>query len=172
MHAIAWFSQLKTIALVGSMGLLGACQSLPQSALNLKDVSLAQGQTVSAPDQKKLERERVSIQSILEPPQSSLSPENQTGTPLVLQGRITQVAPFLTGVAYELTDETGKIWVVSEQKDSGFLASSDPLDNGNTSVFWVMGMPRYEPITAGGQDWGETYFQEQSRFQSNSRDAN
>lgn len=172
MHSIAWFSQLKTIALVGSMGLLGACQSLPQSALDLKDGSLVQGQTVNAPDQRKLERERVSIQSILDAPQSSLSPENQTGTPLVLQGRITQVAPFLTGVAYELTDETGKIWVVSEQKDSSLLASSDPLANGNTSVFWVMGTPRYEPIAAGGQDWGETYLQEQSRFQSNTSETN
>jgi hypothetical protein len=167
---VPWFSivkTIKTIALVGSMGLLSACQSLPQSAFHLNDASLAQGESLSAQDRANLEQERVSIQSILDSPKQSFSPENSPGTAFVLQGTITQVAPFLTGVAYQLTDETGKIWVVSDKETQNLLAISDPLANSNPPVFWVIGTPRYESISAGGKDWGETYLQEQSRFQTN-----
>jgi hypothetical protein len=158
---------VKTIAVVGSLGLLNACQSLPQSAFHLNDASLAQGESLTAQDRAKLEQERVSIQSILDSPKQSFSAGDQTSQAFVLQGTITQVAPFLTGVAYQLADETGKIWVVSDKENSNLSAISDPLANANTPIFWVIGVPRYESIAAGGQDWGEIYLEEQSRFQTN-----
>jgi hypothetical protein len=173
MGRIAWFRPLplfpviKTIALVGSLGLFSGCQSLPQSAFHLNDQSLAQGESLTEQERTKLERERVSIQSIVDAPQGAFTLENQTSTAFVLQGTITQVVPFLTGFAYELMDETGKIWIVSDKKNPNLLAVPDPSANLNTSVFWVIGTPRYEAISAGGQDWGETYLQEQSRFQAN-----
>lgn len=155
---------LKTIAvitLLGSGGVVGACQSLPQSAFQLNETSLAQGEPLSVQDRVKLERELVSIERLLN------TAENQTETPLVLQGTITQVAPFLTGVAYELTDKTGKIWVVSKGTNPEILTTSDLSANSETTVFWIIGTPQYQSIAVGGQDWGEVYLQEQSRFQAN-----
>jgi len=166
----------QTIVLMGSLvflsASLSACQSLPQSAFHLDEASVTQGETPSALNQNQLERERVSIASILDSPNPSMTPENQPQSrqslqkSIVVLGIITQVAPFLTGVAYELTDETGKIWVVSANTDPSLLMTLDPSVSLDTRRFWVIGTPRYQSIAAGGQDWGEAYLQEQSRLQA------
>jgi hypothetical protein len=74
---------------------------------------------------------------------------------VVLQGKVTQVAPLLTGTAYQLTDNTGAIWVFSPQS----AASPSPLG----LVLWVTGIPQYQSIVMGQKDWGETYIREQTR---------
>ncbi|MGA1408215.1 MAG: hypothetical protein ACO37W_00570 [Prochlorotrichaceae cyanobacterium] len=148
-----------TIALVGSAGLLIACQSLPQSAHQVEGEGGSPEGSLSPQDIAKLSRKKVTIASLLS--STETAPTQSTPETIVLFGTITEIAPLLTGVAYELTDETGKIWVVSEQTNPDF---SDKLNN---STFWVTGTPRYQSIPAGGQDWGETYVQEQFRFPGN-----
>ncbi|MEY2979717.1 MAG: hypothetical protein ACO3NK_17980 [Prochlorotrichaceae cyanobacterium] len=148
-----------TIALVGSAGLLIACQSLPQSAHQVQGERGSPEGSLSSQDIDKLARKKVTIASVLS--SNAREPGSFNRETIVLFGTITQIAPLLTGVAYELTDETGQIWVVSAETNLDF---SDTLDNDS---FWVTGTPQYQAIPAGGQDWGETYLQEQFRFPGN-----
>ncbi len=100
--------------------------------------------------------ERITIASLLE--QSTTTAQ---GSEKILQGQITQVAPFLQGQAYKLTDETGEIWVVSRGID--LINLNNNADSKPISVL-VKGLVRYQSISAGGKDWGETYLEEQQHF--------
>jgi len=141
-----------------SSSLFSACYSLPQTNLEVN----------ASPDLNIIEKNRlmagrVTIASLLE--QSTTTAQ---GSEKILHGQITQVAPFLQGQAYKLTDETGEIWVVSRSVD--FNLSHLNNNNLNNSAepkpvsVLVKGLIRYQSIPAGGKDWGEVYLEEQQFF--------
>lgn len=141
-----------------SSSLFSACYSLPQTNLEVN----------ASPDLNIIEKNRlmagrVTIASLLE--QSTTTAQ---GSEKILHGQITQVAPFLQGQAYKLTDETGDIWVVSRSVD--FNLSHLNNNNLNNSAepkpvsVLVKGLIRYQSIPAGGKDWGEVYLEEQQFF--------
>ena len=70
-----------------------------------------------------------------------------------VQGTVTKLAPFLDAGAYQLEDETGKIWVFTQQ----------PLPNEGDEIL-IRGKLRYESIFHSGEDWGEYYLVESQKL--------
>ncbi|WP_017306300.1 hypothetical protein [Spirulina subsalsa] len=79
-------------------------------------------------------------------------PNQSPGTSVTVRGNVEQKAPFLTGGAYQLQDESGSIWVFTEQ---ALPESGRPLS--------VTGKVIYEPLELDGLDLGEVYLQELER---------
>jgi hypothetical protein len=69
-----------------------------------------------------------------------------------IQGKVIAVAPFIKGGAYELSDQSGSIWVVTNQKlpDVGMSLS-------------IQGNLQFQSITVEGQEFGEVYIKELQR---------
>jgi hypothetical protein len=44
------------------------------------------------------------------------SHQRSEGTKIVIQGKVTAIAPMIKQVAYEVQDESGVIWVLSNQR--------------------------------------------------------
>ena len=146
-----------------SSSLFSACYSLPQT-----NQEVNASPELNIIEKNRLMARRVTIASLLE--QSTTT--NQ-GSEKILHGQITQVAPFLQGQSYQLTDETGEIWVVSRSVDLNLshLTNNDLTNNNlNNSAepkpvsVLVKGLIRYQSIPAGGKDWGEVYLEEQQFF--------
>lgn len=95
----------------------------------------------------------VTVQS-LQRPQGWSQTWSQTwsdwGNSIRLQGRVGHLAPLLKGQVYELQDATGKIWVLSPNRQ---------LKSGQQIV--VRGRLRREPIEIAGQNLSEVYIEEQ-----------
>jgi hypothetical protein len=79
---------------------------------------------------------------------SQLSPETE-GSVIYLQGKVTDHAPFLGKGAYQLTDETGHVWVLTD----------DPLPPTGTEMT-IRGTVNYQSIPVGNQEVGEFYLVE------------
>ncbi len=75
-----------------------------------------------------------------------------------LKGKIGNQAPFVNSGAYELEDESGKIWVISNQK----------LPEPGEQIL-LKGQVKYQSIPIGGKDLGETYIQEQEQLERQSK---
>lgn len=69
------------------------------------------------------------------------------------QGQVTQVAPLLSGGLYELTDETGSLWVMTTEV-------LPPLD----STLRVQGQLQQESIPVEGVEFGGVYLVESDRW--------
>jgi hypothetical protein len=69
-----------------------------------------------------------------------------------VEGRVQQRAPLLTGSLYLIADDTGAIWVRSDQS---------PPDEG--AVITLKGTVQYQQILTDGADISEYYLSEQSR---------
>lgn len=82
-----------------------------------------------------------------------IQPKPQTDTKIYLEGKVTTIAPFLTGGAYQLQDATGKIWVVTNQT----------LPSVGDEVA-IAGEVKFQSIPISGQDIGEAYVQEQEQL--------
>jgi len=69
-----------------------------------------------------------------------------------LRGTVHQQVPLLTGQVYQLQDETGMVWVLTQDT----VALGDML--------LIQGQVRYEPIPLGGKEFGEIYVEEQQQI--------
>ncbi|MEM9161469.1 MAG: hypothetical protein AAGC54_00160 [Cyanobacteria bacterium P01_F01_bin.4] len=114
---------------------LGACTPLAEA-----EAPTSQESTLSLPSIS-LGSKATSIETLRQDPQP-----NQT---VELEGIVRQRVPLLEGWIYELEDETGRIWILTE-------ASEPALDE----TARVSGTVQYEQILIGDVDIGEYYIQE------------
>jgi hypothetical protein len=71
-------------------------------------------------------------------------------TPVYIQGKVEKHAPLLKKHVYQLNDDTGKIWV---------LTNKDNLRVGSRVT--VKGQLKYQSIPLAGRELGELYVEEQ-----------
>lgn len=67
-----------------------------------------------------------------------------------LQGNVSDRAPLIDGLLYQLQDGTGRIWVLTTR-------TAQPIG----VPLHIKGQVRYESIPLNGQDFGEPYIEEQ-----------
>jgi hypothetical protein len=67
-----------------------------------------------------------------------------------IQGQVEKQAPMMKQWAYQINDSTGKIWVVTNQKN---------LAEGSQVV--IKGKVRYRSIPLAGKELGEVYLEEE-----------
>ena len=84
-------------------------------------------------------------------PLGTLSQE-QLGNEVTVEGVVGDRAPLLDGGAYLLQDESGEIWVISEEE----------VPEAGQSLR-VQGTLEQREIVINQQDYGELYLQEQQR---------
>jgi hypothetical protein len=75
-----------------------------------------------------------------------LEPTKNIDANIRLKGKITSVAPFLKGGAYQLEDSTGKIWVTT--------ATKLPAKGEEVAIEAKV---QYQSIAIENQEWGEIY---------------
>jgi hypothetical protein len=75
----------------------------------------------------------------------------QSDESVTISGTVAKRVPVLEGWLYQMSDNTGSLWVLTERSDPtvGELAT-------------VQGLVRYEAITVGEVDASEMYLEEQS----------
>ncbi|MEM9904177.1 MAG: hypothetical protein AAF921_04045 [Cyanobacteria bacterium P01_D01_bin.44] len=117
------------------LNLLGACTPLADT-----DAPTAQETTLALPSISRGGK-ATSIETLRQDPKPD--------QPVELEGIVRQRVPLLEGWIYELEDETGRIWVLTE-------ASEPALDE----TARVSGTVQYEQILIGDVDIGEYYLQE------------
>ncbi|MEM8806944.1 MAG: hypothetical protein AAGF01_13035 [Cyanobacteria bacterium P01_G01_bin.38] len=117
------------------LSLLGACTPLAEA-----EAPTAQDPTLSLPSISR----RGKTTSI-----ETLRQDTKPDQTVELEGIIRQRVPLLEGWIYELEDETGRIWVLTE-------VSEPALDE----TARVSGTVQYEQILIGDVDIGEYYVQE------------
>ncbi|NET55880.1 MAG: hypothetical protein F6K47_06840 [Symploca sp. SIO2E6] len=84
-------------------------------------------------------------------------PQNQEASATVhVLGEVITKAPFLGSGAYQLKDETGTIWIVTNQT----------LPEVGDGIL-LKGQLQYQSIPIGGQELGEVYIQEQEQLKRN-----
>lgn len=81
--------------------------------------------------------------------------QSQPEATVYLQGKVSNLAPFLDSGAYQLQDETGRIWVLTEQKL--------PFQGQKIAI---EGQVTYQPIPVEGKDLGELYVLEVKQLDS------
>jgi len=106
---------------------LCSCGSLPSSGLN--GVNLKIGTNVT--------------------PIREIKPEQNNQAIVYIQGEVEKQAPLMKQWAYQINDSTGKIWVVTHQKN---------LAEGAQVV--IKGKVRYRSIPLAGKELGEVYLEE------------
>ncbi|HEY9701959.1 MAG TPA: hypothetical protein V6C58_05915 [Allocoleopsis sp.] len=75
-----------------------------------------------------------------------------TNSTITITGKVSSIAPFLQGGAYQVENTTGSIWVLT-------LADLPQQDTQIT----VTGQLQYQNIPIEGKDFGEVYLQEENR---------
>ncbi|NEP13426.1 MAG: hypothetical protein F6K14_25110 [Symploca sp. SIO2C1] len=84
-------------------------------------------------------------------------PPTQNATATVhLLGEVITKAPFLESGAYQIKDETGTIWIITNQT----------LPEVGDGIL-LKGQLQYQSIPIGGQELGEVYIQEQEQLERN-----
>lgn len=71
-----------------------------------------------------------------------------------LQGKVAHRVPLLESQMYQLQDASGRIWVLTDQKD---LQLNDEV--------MIKGNVRFQSIPLAGKDFGEVYVQEQQQLE-------
>lgn len=87
---------------------------------------------------------------------SQIVKQPRVGSSVNINGTVTQQAPFLKGGAYEIQDETGKIWVMRDRRKN----ADRPLPNSG-AFLKIKATVRYESIPMGQKEFGEVYLDEQ-----------
>ncbi|MEL6938075.1 MAG: hypothetical protein AAFO84_02670 [Cyanobacteria bacterium J06598_1] len=75
---------------------------------------------------------------------------------VAVSGTVSQRVAILDGWLYEVTDDTGRLWILTEQSEPTIGATAT-----------VEGILRYEPIVVGEIDAGDVYLEEQHYRQEN-----
>ncbi|MEH2264649.1 hypothetical protein [Nostoc sp.] len=83
-------------------------------------------------------------------PIREIKPEQDNQATVYIQGQVENQAPLMKQWAYQINDSTGKIWVVTNQKNLG---------KGAQVV--IKGKVRYRSIPLGGKELGEVYLEEE-----------
>ena len=84
-------------------------------------------------------------------------PQTQNANATVhLLGEVVTKAPFLGSGAYQIKDNTGTIWVITNQT----------LPEVGDGIL-LKGQLQYQSIPVGGQELGEVYIQEQEQLKRN-----
>jgi hypothetical protein len=86
-----------------------------------------------------------------------INPEQDKNTTVYLQGKVAHRVPLLELQMYQLQDASGRIWVLTDQKD---LQLNDKV--------LIKGNVRYQSIPLVGKDFGEVYVQEQQQLEHTS----
>jgi hypothetical protein len=84
----------------------------------------------------------------------NLQQNQAVGTTIHLRGKVGAHAPLLGGQVYELTDETGKIWVLTQEK---------PPNPGDEVV--IKGQVRFKSIPLNGKEQGSVYIEQQEQVE-------
>lgn len=113
------------------LGGLSGCGSLPQSSLNVINPGLG-----------------VNVTNIRD-----LKPQQDNQATVYLQGKVAKQVPLLEWRVYQLQDQTGTIWVLTNQ------TTPQPGDK-----VLVKGKVRYQSIPLAGKDFGEVYVEEQEQL--------
>ncbi|BAZ07118.1 hypothetical protein NIES3974_37810 [Calothrix sp. NIES-3974] len=125
-----FYSYTKTICwgfiVLTSTVMLGACGSITGSGINMIGANVTPIRDLS----------------------SDLIP-NQEQTTVYVQGKVIQRVPLVKKYAYQIDDNTGKIWVLTEQNNLKV----------NSQVV-IKGQLRYQSISFEGQNFGEIYLEE------------
>ncbi|MEH2434106.1 MAG: hypothetical protein V7K25_07620 [Nostoc sp.] len=82
-------------------------------------------------------------------PIREIKPEKDNKATVYIQGKVEKKAPLMKQWAYQINDSTGKIWVVTNQKN---------LSEGAQVV--IKGKIRYRSIPLAGKELGEVYLEE------------
>ncbi|MEL4894836.1 DNA-binding protein [Crocosphaera sp. Alani8] len=85
---------------------------------------------------------------------------NTEETIIYLEGKVVDSAPFMDSGSYQLQDETGTVWVVT----------NDPLPQTGETVK-ITGQVTYQSIPIGGQDMGELYILEVEKLAVNTPES-
>ena len=85
---------------------------------------------------------------------SDINPQQDNNATVYLEGKVAHRIPLLDWQMYQLQDPSGKIWVLTEQKD---LQLNDKV--------LIKGNVRYQSIPLAGKDFGEAYVQEQQQIE-------
>lgn len=119
------------------------------SGEQLGDVPGAQSDTplVRIPSIRLSRRSAVPIESLM---------ADREADSVVVSGTVTQRSAILNGWLYEVSDDTGSLWVLTDgsEPEVGAIAK-------------IEGIVRYEPVVVGEIDAGSIYLEEQSYQQEN-----
>ncbi|MEH2361921.1 hypothetical protein [Nostoc sp.] len=107
---------------------LCSCASLPSSGLNGANLKIGTNVT----------------------PIGEIKPKQDNQAIVYIQGQVEKQAPLMKQWAYQINDSTGKIWVVTHQKN---------LAEGAQVV--IKGKIRYRSIPLAGKELGEVYLEEE-----------
>lgn len=80
-----------------------------------------------------------------------LQPPQDHNTTVYIKGKVEKQVSLLQQQAYQISDSTGKIWVLTRQ--------SGGFQKGDQVV--IQGQIRYKSIPIGGKDYGEVYLDAQ-----------
>lgn len=80
-------------------------------------------------------------------PIQKISQKNQDTT-IYIQGTVEKTAPLIKKIAYQINDSTGKIWVITNQRNLGI---------GEQVIF--KGNVKYKSIPLDGKEYGEIYLE-------------
>jgi hypothetical protein len=83
-------------------------------------------------------------------PIREIKPQKDNKATVYIQGKVEKKAPLMKQWAYKISDSTGQIWVVTNQKN---------LDEGAQVV--IKGKIRYRSIPLAGKELGEVYLEEE-----------
>ena len=83
-------------------------------------------------------------------PIREIKPKQDNQAIVYIQGQVEKQAPLIEQWAYKIKDSTGKIWVVTNQKNLG---------EGSEVV--IKGKIRYRSIPLAGKELGEVYLEEE-----------
>lgn len=86
-----------------------------------------------------------------------INPNLDNDATVYLQGKVAHRVPLLESQMYQLQDASGRIWVLTDQKD---LQLDDKV--------LIKGNVRYQSIPLVGKDFGEVYVQEQQQLEHTS----
>ncbi|WP_243397379.1 DNA-binding protein [Crocosphaera subtropica] len=97
-------------------------------------------------------------------PIGELSPQPSTESTseediIYLEGKVVDRAPFMDSGSYQLQDQTGTVWVLT----------NGPLPQTGETV-QITGKVTYQSIPMGGQDVGELYILEVEKLEANAID--
>ncbi|MGB7087296.1 MAG: hypothetical protein WBD47_17190 [Phormidesmis sp.] len=136
---------------VTTLGLLGLSGCTMSDTAQLEtDASKSNSQP--AADASRLPALRLANRSIV--PISSLTAEKVDET-VTISGRVIRREPILAGWLYQIEDDTGELWVLSNQSNSAVEPEAD-------QIAIVEGIVRYEPIVVEEIDASELYLEAQT----------
>lgn len=139
-----------------SLLLIGLVSCSPSAPAPSPESTSTQSTTPKNPSDPALKRQAGSIpglgwmRNVTPIDQASSS---QSEAPVLLQGQVQQQIPLLNQWLYEIQDDSGRIWVLTE---------TSPPPSG--SVVRIRSQIRYEQVLMQGNDIGEYYAEELERL--------